>query len=152
MKRMKQKYKYRGGLLIPEVNEMCATSVPKKSREDTEYCMRIWNAWWKEKITRNETWDEVAAKDDKQIMPLLQMNKEVMKHWLTLFILEVRTQNRMEYPTNTLHHIVCDIMRYLWHNGIHVDFFKIQFLLKFGCRDETTKMNRLGITKSKQNH
>ena len=72
--------------------------------------MRIWNAWWKERITRNETRDEVAAKDDKQIMPHLQMNKEVMKHWLTLFIFEVRKQNGMKYPPNTLHHIVCGIM------------------------------------------
>ena len=37
--------------------------------------------------------DEVALEADKQIMPLLQMNKEVMKHWLTLFVLEVRKQN-----------------------------------------------------------
>ena len=34
-----------------EVNEMRATAIPKKTKEDTEYCMRIWNAWWKERIT-----------------------------------------------------------------------------------------------------
>ena len=38
-----------------EVNEMRATSIPKKTKEDTEYRMRILNAWWKERITRNET-------------------------------------------------------------------------------------------------
>ena len=50
-----------------EVNEMCATFVPKKTKEDTEDCMCIWNAWWKERITRNETRDEVIVKDDEQI-------------------------------------------------------------------------------------
>ena len=63
---------------------MRATAVPKKTKEDMEYCMCIWNAWWKERIASNETRDEVASEADKQIMALLQMNKEVMKHCLSL--------------------------------------------------------------------
>ena len=107
-----------------EVNEMRVTAIPKKTKEDTEYCMRIWNAWWKERIASyNEPRDEVAS-EVAQIIPLIQMNKKTMQHWLTLFVLEVRKQNGMEYPPNTLHHIVCGIMRYLWQNAIHVDFFQ----------------------------
>ena len=70
--------------------------------------MCIWNAWWKERITSNEIQDDVAS---EAVMPLLQMNKELMQHWLTVFILEVRKQNGTEYPPNTLHHIVCSITR-----------------------------------------
>ena len=47
-----------------------------------------------------------------------------MKHWLTLFVLEVRKQNGTEYPPNTLHHIVCGIMRYLRQNGMNIDFYQ----------------------------
>ena len=84
--------------LDKEVNEIRATAIPKKTKEDTEYCMRIWNAWWKERIASyNESSDKVAS-EVAQIMFLIQMNKKTMQHWLTLFVLEVRKQNGMEYP------------------------------------------------------
>ena len=38
-----------------EVNNICTTAVPKKTKADTEYCMRIWDAWWKERIARDES-------------------------------------------------------------------------------------------------
>ena len=125
-----------------EVNEIRATAVPKKTKEDTEYCMRIWNAWWKERIASNETRDDASSEVDEQIIPLLQMSKEVMKHWLTLFVLEVRKQNGTEYPPNTLHHIVCGIMRYLRQNAIHVDFFQDPVFADF-CQSLDAEMKRL---------
>ena len=108
-----------------EVNNMRSTAVPRKTKADTEYCMRIWDTWRKERISR----DEADSEADKQITPITQMDKEVMKRWLILFVLEVRKQNGTEYPPNTLHHIVCGIMRYLKQNSIYVDFFKIQSFL-----------------------
>ena len=48
----------------------------------------------------------------------------------------------MEYPPITLHHIVCGIMRYLWHNGIHVDFFQDPVFADF-CRSLDAEMKRL---------
>ena len=68
---------------------MRSTAVPRKTKADTEYCMRIWDAWRKERISR----DEADSEADKQITPITQMDKEVMKRWLTLFVLEVRKQN-----------------------------------------------------------
>ena len=83
-----------------EVNEMQATGISQKTKEDTEYCMRIWNAWSEERIA-------IADSGDEKIPPLLQMNKEMMQHWLTCFILEVKKKDGSEYPPNTLYHIVC---------------------------------------------
>lgn len=37
----------------------------------------------------------------------------------------------MEYSPNTLHHIVCGIMRYLRQNAIHVDFFQDPVFVDF---------------------
>ena len=102
-----------------EVNNMRTTAVPKKTKANTEYCMRIWGAWWKERIARDES--EADLEGD---IPLTQMDKKVMKCWLTLFVLEVRKQNGTEYPPNTLHHIVCGIMRYLRQNGMNIDFYQ----------------------------
>ena len=38
-----------------EVNNIRTTAAPKKTKADTEYCMRIWDAWWKERIARDES-------------------------------------------------------------------------------------------------
>jgi len=77
---------------------MRSIAVPKKTKADMEYCMHIWDAWRKERISN----DEAGSKADKKITPITQMDKEVM---LTLFVLEVRKQNGTEYPPNTLHHM-----------------------------------------------
>ena len=44
---------------------------------------------------------------------------------MTRFIPEVRKKNGEEYPPNTLHHLVCGIMRFLRQSGKpQLDFFK----------------------------
>ena len=99
---------------------MHTSALPRKTKADTECCMRIWDAWRKERIARNE-----SKEDTETDIPLKQLDMKVMKHWLTLLILEVRKQNRTEYPPNTLHHIVCGIMRYLRQNAITVGAKKV---------------------------
>lgn len=129
-----------------EVNEMHATAIPKKTKEDTEYCMRIWNAWWKQRITEMQ--------DEQLIIPpdILQMNKEMLQHWLTLFVLEVRKQDGTEYPPNTLYHIVCGIMRYLRQNAIHVDFFQDPMFADFrqSLDAEMKRLKGSGLGSQKQ--
>ena len=47
-----------------------------------------------------------------------------LAHWLTLFILEARKKTGEVYPPNTLHHIVCGLMRHVRQSGNpQVDFF-----------------------------
>ena len=41
--------------LAKEVNEIRATAVPKRTKEDMEYCMRIWNGKRKSLVMRHET-------------------------------------------------------------------------------------------------
>ena len=88
--------------------------IPKRTREDTAYCIRVWDEWTKCRLEHGA-----------QIQPLMTMDTSTLQHWLTYFILEVRKQNGSEYPPNTLHHLVCGIMRYLRQNGRpEIDFFK----------------------------
>ena len=57
--------------------------------------------------------------------PLHELDEHALQYWMTRFILEVRKQKRDEYPLNTLHHLVCRMMRFLQQNGKpHIDFFK----------------------------
>ena len=88
-------------------------AIPKKTAQDTQYCLRQWEAW---RQNRNSIHPEVPT--------LLEMNEESLSHWLTRFVLEVRKMDGTEYPPNTLHHIVCGIMRHLRNENYTVDIFK----------------------------
>ena len=53
---------------------------------------------------------------------------------MTRFILEIRKKNGDEYPPNTLHHLICGIMRFLRQNGNpQLDFFKDAIFADFRC-------------------
>ena len=104
-KKLRVQHRFANPKSKEEVINMRSIAVPKKTKVDTEYCMHIWYAWQKERTYR----DEVDSEADKQITPITQMDKEVMKHWLTLFVLEVRKQNGTEYHTTSY----C-----LWHNEV----------------------------------
>ena len=82
-------------------------SMAKKTREDMEYCLRIWIEWRK---CRNEQ---------------SHMTKAEIEQTLCRFVLEARKKNGYQYPPNTYHHICCGIMHYL-RSESHpdIDFFR----------------------------
>lgn len=95
-----------------EVAEARKDAVPKKTRQDTEYC-RVFEAW---RAYRNSCGSTLPT--------LLEMDKHTLSHWLIRFVLEARKANGSEYPPNTLHHIVCGIMRHMRSTTMPgVDFF-----------------------------
>ncbi len=119
-------------------------AIPKRTREDTAYCMRVWDEWAKSRRERGNA----------EIQPLATMDASTLQHWLTYFILEVRKQNGSEYPPNTLHHLICGIMRYVRQNGRpEVDFFKdpsfADFRLSLDAEMKRLQSNGLG-SKRKQ--
>ena len=74
-------------------------AVPKRTMQDTQYCVRQWEAW---RDHRNLSGPVVP--------PLQDMDMRTLAHWLTRFILEV---------------IVCGIMRHLRTTSRHeIDIFK----------------------------
>ena len=90
-------------------------SVPKKTREDTKYCVNLWEEW------RNYRLQHTTA----TIPLLLEMTNGDLQYWMTRFIMEVRKKDGSSFPPNTLHHICCGIMRHLRTNGKpSLDFFK----------------------------
>ena len=96
-----------------QVVEARKMAVPKRIMQDTQYCVRQWEAW---QDHRNLSGPVVP--------PLPDMDMHTLAHWLTRFVLEVRKMNGSEYPPNTLHHIVCG-MRHLQTTSRHeIDIFK----------------------------
>ncbi len=89
--------------------------IPKKTQEDTKYCLNIWVEWRKHR--QQTTGDTIAT--------LQEMTRDELQHWLTRFILEARKRDGSVYPPNTLHHICSGLMRHLrWTGKPQIDFFK----------------------------
>ena len=57
-------------------------AIPKRTREDTAYCVRVWDEWTKSGIEQGA-----------EIQPLVTMDDSTLQHWLTHFILE---ESRMD--------------------------------------------------------
>ena len=97
-----------------EIQEARSKGVPKKTRQDTEYCVRVWQEWCE--------YRQQVCGDQIELMTL---QPSQLSHWLTRFMLEVREKDGSEYPPNTLHHLCAGIMRFLRWNGLPtLDVFK----------------------------
>lgn len=62
-----------------EVEEARATSIPKKTVQDTKYCLGLFQTWAKHRIREN----------GDNIGPIELLNKEELQYWLSRFVLEV---------------------------------------------------------------
>ncbi len=82
-------------------------AVPKKTRQDTEYCVRVWEAWRKH---RNDN-------HDSAVPSLIEMEPQLMSQWMTRFALEVRKVNGYEYQPNT----------YMWSNALRTCQFHSRY-------------------------
>lgn len=90
-----------------EIELARAKGVPKKTQEDTKYCVNLWDAWTRYRLeTTGAT-----------IKPLSKLSRKELQHWLTRFVLEVRKKDGSQFSPNSLHHICCGLMRYLRWNG-----------------------------------
>ena len=90
-------------------------AVPKKTKRDTKFCINIWEEWSKHREELTGT----------HILPLAEMTDAEMQYRLSQFIGKVRKRDGSVYPPNTLHHIICGIMRHLqWNGRPDIDFFK----------------------------
>jgi len=68
--------------------------IPKKTREDTKYCVRIWDSWS----------EFQSGSTSCVIKPSVELSNSELQYWLTRFVLEVRKKDGTDYPANSLHH------------------------------------------------
>ena len=103
-----------------EVSQARESAIPAKIRQDTTYCMQMWDAWASFRNGRPGT-------STSYVPALLQLAKDPLnlQHWLSSFCLEARKKNGSEFSPNSLHHIICGLMRYIHHHGNpSLDLFK----------------------------
>ena len=54
----------------------------------------------------------------------LVSDPQQLSYWLERFVLEIRMKNGSEYNPNSLHHLVCGILRHNRVANLAIDFFK----------------------------
>ena len=83
-----------------EIDKAHKESIPKKTSEDTAYCVRLWDTWAESR----------SQNTGVQVTPLALLDAQQLQYWLCRFIHVARKKNGMEYTPNTLYYLVCGIM------------------------------------------
>ncbi len=101
---------YSAFALCKTQNERRGSRSPQTScsRQDMGYCVRVY--------------ETCRCSDGTLVMSLKEIDRLSLAYWLVRF---TRKHDGSEYPLNTLHHIVCGIMRHMRNTtmpGVH--FFK----------------------------
>ena len=125
-----------------EVVQARKNAIPKKTQDDTKYCIGMWNDWRQHKLL------------DGSIIPTVdEVDSPTLANLLSHFILEVRKRNGDEFPPNSLHHIVCGIQCYLRMNGQPaIDFFNDPAfaLFKMNLDAEMKRLQKKGLGSKKR--
>jgi len=127
-----------------EVQQAKKFAVPRRTQKDTLWCISLWKEWSE---ARNSRVEEQIPSD------ICKLSNHLLQHWLSRFVLEVRKKYGMEYPPDTLYHIVCGIMRFLRQNGKpEVEFFKGQLYADFQSTldAEMKRLKQAGIGSDKR--
>ena len=84
-------------------------AIPKKTRQDTDYCIRLWEGWRESRIHQGYS-----------IPSIHEMDPAGLSHWITKFVLEVQKVNGgVKYQPNTLY------LRHVQNTlNANIDFFK----------------------------
>ena len=106
-----------------EVEDKRRDNIPKKTKQDTEHCLPLWNQWHSYR----------QAKTSQYIPQLEEMTKEDLDYWLSRFVLEVYAKKTRKsfLPTRYTTFAVeySDIFAYMRYATI--DFFKDPELTNF---------------------
>ena len=82
--------KYAKPVTDDEVTKARYKSVPKKTRDDSAYCVRLWEDWAKNR-------QKMAS---VEVPPLSQLDKQGLKYWLSRFVMEVIMVHPIGVATN----------------------------------------------------
>ena len=102
-----------------EIAEARENAVPLSTRRDTVWCLGVWKDWSCARNSRPYTNSNVPSN------PASCTSHISLSHWLEAFVLEVRTELGKDCSPDTLHNLICGILRYVGETSIlTVDFLK----------------------------
>lgn len=103
-----------------EIKSSQKAAVPKNTVKNTNWSTNVWKDWSKSRWARFPTHPSECPPH----LYILASNPDHLNHWMTRFVLEARRLDGKPYPPNTLHQLVCGILRYIRELKPSVDFFK----------------------------
>ena len=99
-------------------------AIPKKTKKQTEWCVKIWRDWSSQRSS--------AGTSGEQVPNIVEMESAQLQWWMSCFVLEIKKKDGTHYPPESLHNIVCGIMRFVRLNEKpEVDFFRDPALAEF---------------------
>ena len=123
-----------------EVQAARQASVPEATRKDTNWCLKAWKDW---SVNRNGyNIDRRSPEDPTELVS----DPQQLSYWLERFVLEIRMKNGSEYNPNSLHHLVCGILRHIRVANLAIDFFKDPDFARFRMTldSEMKRLRKLG--------
>ena len=107
-----------------EIAEAKDRAIPRKTMEDTNYCVTVWNQWCSHRATVNG--DSTA--------PLKEISSAELACTMSNFVFVVRKRDGSEFPPDSIHHIVSGVQRFIcWKNNPAIDIFKDPEFADFRC-------------------
>ena len=97
------------------VSEVIATGIPAKTRQQTDWTVRVWEQW---STSRNE---QLLPGEKPFSTDFGALTVEEMQFWLCRFVLEVRKVDGEHYCPSTLYQLCCGLLRHLRNNCNQVD-------------------------------
>ena len=131
-----------------EVIQARESAIPSKTRQDTAYCVRLWDAWANFRNQRPGTSSSYVPS-----LPNIADNPSALQYWLSRFCLEARKKDGSEFPPDTLHHLICGLMRHIRLNGNpSLDVFNDQDFAQFRqtLDSEMKRLQKLGLGSSRK--
>ena len=92
-----------------EVKATQKAAVPKNTQKNTNWAVTVWKECSKSRWTRFPS----APAECPAHLYVLAFSPLQLDYWLTRFVLEARRKDGKPYPPNTLHQLVCGILRYV---------------------------------------
>ena len=126
-----------------EIAEAKDRAIPRKTLEDTNYCVGVWNQWCSHRFS---TYGDSIA-------PLNVISPAELAQHLSNFVFEVRKRDGSEFPPDSIHHIVSGVQRFVrWKNNPAIDIFSDPEFAEFRrCLDsEMKRLQQSGLGSRKR--
>ena len=96
-----------------DLMKMAEDSVPKKTLQQTKWCLSTWEEW--------RTYHLSKAKCDAEKPPRLEeMSHQQLDYWISYFIIEAKKKDSSDYVGETLYNMVCGLQCHL--HSVRPDF------------------------------
>ena len=109
-----------------EIEKMKQSGIPDKTKQSTAWALKVWNSW-----ANSRTKNEESENENVLVLDFFDMEEASMAIWLPRFVLEVRKENKENYPPGSIYSICCGLQRELRFKERNINIFTDGPFIKF---------------------